>query len=246
MDQRLACPLIFVHMYKAGGTSLRQVVRKQHSGAKIQIFKGDFHGSTEWRSLPQAERDSFDLLIGHQHYGQHQFISRQATYMTMLREPVERVLSYFFCVKRFKNHHLYKHGFTDETTLAEFVGQARHIELDNIQTRLLNPQPDKQYPFGSVNEDMFETAMKNLESIERVGTVERMNDFLELLRCAEGWIIPEAPLQNRTADRPKADDQPEEIIERIRELNRFDALLYEAARDRFERDWAQCQTAVSN
>lgn len=246
MESRLCRPLIFVHMFKAGGTSLRHVMRDQFPDAQVCLLNGNFQESNQWRSLPQAERDKFDLIIGHQHYGHHEFLSRRASYITMLREPVERVLSFYFFVKRYKNHHLYDLGFTDETTLEEFLENKKFIALDNIQTRLLNPQPNKHHPFGSVDEQMFETAISNLDKIDRVGIVERMSEFLEMLRIAEGWTIPEAPVQNRTADRPKANDQSEAILERICELNRYDIRLYQAARERFERDWAQCRAAVSN
>lgn len=244
MDQRLELPIIFVHMFKAGGTSLRQVIRNQFRGARVFEFLGDFEGANAWRARPQSERDGFDLLIGHQHYGHHEFLTRPATYMTMLRDPVERVLSYYYYVKRYKSHNAYKLGFTDETTIEEFVFEGPYIQLDNIQTRLLNPQPETQYPFGSIDEKMFETALANLGSIHRVGVVERMEDFMELLRMAEGWSIPHVPMQNRTADRPESERHSEAVIERIKELNRFDIRLYQAACERFECDWAQCQSAA--
>lgn len=244
MEPRLSCPLIFVHMFKAGGTSLRRVIRKQFPDARVCLLNGNFNESNAWRSLSQHERDKFELILGHQHYGHHEFLSKPASYMTMLREPVDRVLSFYFFVKRYKDHYLYNHGFNDETTLEEFVESKRFIALDNIQTRLLNPQPKKHHPFGTVNEEMFEVAAGNLQRIERVGIVERMDEFLGLLRIAEGWTIPVAPVKNRTENRPKADDQPEAILERIRELNRYDILLHEAARERFERDWAQCLSAA--
>ena len=245
MEPRLSCPLIFVHMFKAGGTSLRRVIRKQFHEAKVCLLNGNFAESNAWRALPQEERDTFDLVIGHQHYGHHEFLSQRASYMTMLREPVDRVLSFYFYVKRFKDHYLYNHGFTDETALEEFVENERFIALDNIQTRLLNQQPVKHHPFGSVDEEMFAVALANLERIERVGVVERMDEFLEVLRVAEGWTIPEAPVKNRTDNRPKVGDQPEAVLERIRELNQFDIRLHEAACARFERDWAQCLSATS-
>ncbi|NRA56847.1 MAG: sulfotransferase family 2 domain-containing protein [Phycisphaerales bacterium] len=244
MQPRLTRPLIFVHIFKAGGTSLRKIIRQNNKGAPVQLFNGNFGQNNEWRARPQDERDSFGLLLGHQHYGNHEYLSAPASYMTVLRDPIDRVISYYYFVLRYKDHHLYKHGFTDDTTLSDFVHHGRNIELDNIQTRLLNPQPEKQYPFGSVDQSMLDIALENLEKIDRVGIVERMGDFLELLRQAEGWTIETEFHENRTADRPRVHDHDESVLERIRELNRFDIALHEAARKRFEREWTECLAAV--
>eukprot|EP01025_Chloroclados_australasicus_P031817 TRINITY_DN32201_c0_g2_i4.p4 TRINITY_DN32201_c0_g2~~TRINITY_DN32201_c0_g2_i4.p4 ORF type:complete len:148 (+),score=31.75 TRINITY_DN32201_c0_g2_i4:38-445(+) len=86
---------------------------------------------------------------------------------------------------------------------------------------------------------MFEVALENLRSIQRVGIVDRMDDFLEMLRRAEGWSIEQTPHENRTSDRPKAQAHDEETLELIREHNRWDALLYQEARALFEKDWAE-------
>lgn len=237
MNPRLTLPLIFLHIFKAGGTSLRKVVRQQFPNAKCQVFEGSFPESNAWREQPQAERDSCELLIGHQHFGQHEFLSKPATYMTVLREPVDRVLSYYYFVLRYKQHYSYNYGFHEGMSIKELYGLGRFIELDNIQTRLLNPQPTKQYPFGSIDEAMFEVALENLRTIQRVGVVERMNDFLNVLRKGEGWSIEQTPHENRTSDRPSADAQDERTLELIKEHNRWDALLYEEARRLFEQDW---------
>lgn len=238
MNPRLSLPLIFLHIFKAGGTSLRKVVRQQYPNAKCQVFEGSFPESNAWREQPQEERDACELLIGHQHYGQHEFLSNPVTYMTVLREPVDRILSYYYFVLRYKQHYSYDYGFHENMSISELYGLGRFIELDNIQTRLLNPQPERQYPFGSIDESMFEVALKNLRSIQRVGVVERMGDFLDVLRLSEGWSIERTPHENRTSDRPAAEAHDDRTLEIIREHNRWDALLYEEARRLFEKDWA--------
>lgn len=239
MQDRLALPIIFLHVFKAGGTSLRKVVRQQFPRSKCQVFQGSFAESNAWRQLPQEERDECEVFLGHQHYGQHEYLTRPATYLTVLREPVDRVLSYYYFVRRHKQHYSYRFGFTEDTTIAELYGMGRFIELDNIQTRLLNPQPEHQYPFGTVDEAMFEIALENLRRIQRVGVVDRMDDFLEVLRRCEGWSIKTTPHENRTSNRPAAEAHDEDTLELIREHNRWDALLYQEACRLFEKDWAE-------
>lgn len=244
MDRQLHAPLIFVHMFKAGGTSLRRIIRSQFPAkAKVWQSIGKPEELAAWLALSQDERDQHDLLMAHEHYGLHQSLTRNATYLTMLRDPVDRILSFFYFVKRTKTHYLYRHGFTDDTTLEEFITR-RNLELDNVQTRLLVPHSEGSIDFGAVDERLSRIALANLNKIERVGILERMDDFLDLLNVVEGWNVSAAPVMNRTEKRPGVEEHSEAVIARIREMNAYDVRLYEAARERFERDWAECQSTL--
>ncbi len=246
MDKRLHTPLIFVHMFKAGGSSLRQIIRSQFPrDAQVWLSKGAPAKLEELTALSQAERDRFDLFMAHEPYGLHDLLTRRAAYITLLRDPVDRVLSFFYYVKRLKTHYLRRFGFTDETTLEEFITW-RNKELDNVQTRLLVPRSEGQIAFGEVDESFFQKALANLNRIDRVGILERMDDFLQLLEAAEGWDVSSAPVKNRTESRPSVAEHSDAVIARIREMNAFDIRLYEVARRRFEEDWAECQPMLKN
>lgn len=131
-------PLIFLHMPKAGGTTLEEIVKRHYQGGKSFRFTGSDENAAEFRALPEEERASFDLLSGHIYFGIHEHVPSPATYMTMLRHPVERVVSLYHYVKRSPGHYLYKYGFADRRDVEDFVQRPITSEIDNWQTRLLN------------------------------------------------------------------------------------------------------------
>ncbi|MEO1008306.1 MAG: sulfotransferase family 2 domain-containing protein [Planctomycetota bacterium] len=237
MPARLKKPLIFLHVFKAGGTSIRAVVRDQYAGATIQRFEGGLDELRAWQALPQDERDQADVLLGHQFFGNHAYLSTPATYMSVLRHPVDRVLSFFYYVLRKPEHYVHRTGFHADMSLADFIRQGRNIELDNMQTRLFNEQPREHHPpFGGIDDAMGRAALANLARVDRVGIVEQMADFERLLREAEGWSLSAIPEKNRTPERPRADDQDAETIDLILRHNQHDLALWEAARARLAAD----------
>src|SRR5689334_9353606 len=65
-------PLIFLHIPKAAGTTLQDyLLRHYFPGGKCFRFTGEDSRLAEFLALPQAERDRYDVLAGHVHFGVH-------------------------------------------------------------------------------------------------------------------------------------------------------------------------------
>src|SRR3954465_2721588 len=63
-------PLIFLHIPKAAGTTLGDfLLRHYQPGGKVFRFTGAPGQLAAFRGLPQEERDGFDVLSGHVHFG---------------------------------------------------------------------------------------------------------------------------------------------------------------------------------
>ena len=45
--------------------------------------------------LPLEQRARFRLVMGHFQYGIHEFLPQEYTYVTIVRDPVERVISHY-------------------------------------------------------------------------------------------------------------------------------------------------------
>ena len=80
------------------------------------------------------EKDQIRLLKGHIPFGIHESYSSTAKYVTFLRDPVERIISYYFFLKRRPNHPL--HGFkqfNNKMSLQDFVLNMGHDKINNGQ-----------------------------------------------------------------------------------------------------------------
>src|SRR5258708_6171808 len=95
-----AHPLIFLHIYKTGGLSLRNLILRSCRGQKYWDTGLGEVTSLQWasylnklRELPPHELASCRLFMGHMPFGLHQVLPEGARYVTFLRDPVTRMTS---------------------------------------------------------------------------------------------------------------------------------------------------------
>jgi hypothetical protein len=217
-------------MPKTGGTTLEEIIARRYEGGETFRFTGSAENEDAFRGLNDRARAGLDLMSGHTHFGVHEYIPSDCTYITMLRHPVDRIVSLYYYVLGEPDHYLHRHGFGDRHNLEDFVLRPITYEIDNLQTRLLNPRPPMYMPAGGVTEAMFERAAVTLEEhFAVVGVTERFDDMLAVLRGVFGWQDLSYERRNVTRDRPRAEDLPGSTIEAIREANRFDERLHALA-----------------
>jgi hypothetical protein len=227
-------PLIFVHIPKAAGSTLQEIIVRHYQGCRGFRFTGDAERLEAFRSLSQEDRDSFDLLQGHVHFGVHELLTRPATYITMLRDPVDRVVSHFHFVTANPDHYL--HRQLGGMTLRDYAVTRASHELDNDQVRWLCAADHFDVPVGRVSRAMVEEAKWNLaNAFEAIGLMERFDESLRCLSAAFGWRDTEPPAKrNANRHRPSLSDVPQETLDAIRRINRYDVELYEFAAGLFE------------
>jgi hypothetical protein len=228
--------LIFLHIPKAAGTTLQDIVIRQYPGGRGYRFTGAPARLQEFRAMPEAERAEIDVLTGHVHFGIHRWVPGPSTYMTMLRDPVDRVVSHYYFILRHPEHYVHPIITGRGYSLHDYVKNRTCIELDNDQTRYFLLQEHMEIPFGRVTRGMLEEAMGALEAyFPVVGLAERFDESLVLMQCLFGWLDVSYERRNVTRDRPRLDEVAPETIELIREMNRHDAELCGFARRLFER-----------
>lgn len=226
--------VIFMHLPKTGGTTLTRILEREYPaqhrfplGAIVQ------KKIEEFKKLSPARRDKIHLLYGHMAYGLHEYFPQGARYITVLRDPVERVISFYYFVRDQSQHYLHDFSNQDATDLKSFLESQATIVVDNFQVRLLSGAWE-HVPYGAITRDHLEVAKRNLrEEVAVVGLTERFDETLLLLKDAFGWRQPWHKPQNVTRGRPKQSDLLPEIREAIVEYNRFDVELYDYAKSLF-------------
>lgn len=211
--------IIFMHIPKTGGLTLRNIIDQQYT--KGEIFKFSRNGGKE---IPTNRMDFTKIrcLYGHNRFGIHEQIAVPTTYITMLRNPINRVIStYYFILARPQNR---LHQKVKNLTLEEFVTSEDkdiNIPVSNHQTRFLS---GTQVP-------NIEKALNNMEeSFKMVGITEMYNESVFLMKQELGWGNIDYQKKNVSKNRPKHEEIPESVIELIKEKNKLDYILYDTAK----------------
>lgn len=226
--------VIFVHIPKTAGTTLHRIIERQYPRNRIFTIGRLSHESIdEFKSMSEARRAQFRVLKGHMGFGLHAYIPGPSAYFTVLREPVERVISFFYWVRRTPHHYLYDFVTSEDVGLREYLQSRANIMLDNAQVRMLSGVW-YDLGFGDCITDTLETAKRHLrDRFTVVGLTERFDETLILLKSAFGWRNPYYARQNVTAQRPTRNELPPGTLDAILQTHQLDIQLYQYATELF-------------
>jgi galactose-3-O-sulfotransferase len=240
--------IIFLHIGKTGGMTLRTVLNRQFASSEILVLRNPDRVPPDRRlrregtvpyfaTLPDDVRRRARLIEGHTIFGIHEFVPRSSTYITILRHPVSLTISQYRFVSRKPRHWLHSQVTSNETTLESYVQSGISLETDNSQTRALSG--DTTTPFGECSLSMLDAAKANVERhFSLVGLTERFDETLILLQRAFGWpniyYVPTNVAPNKARRAPV----PEATFALIEQQNAIDMELYRWAERRFERSVA--------
>ena len=224
--------VIFIHVPKAAGTTLNSLLRREYRPEEFyELDNLKLEESiSRFKELPSERRAGIRLLKGHVAFGLHEYLSGPVGYVTILRNVADRIISYYYYVRRNPAHYLYDVVASRRITLADFVPSALSPEIDNGQTRLLSGV-GTQVRFGACTRNHLEQAIENLNNhFAVVGLSERFDETVLLMRRVLNWKKrPFYIKRNITRDRPGLDEIPRRTIDVIERHNQLDCELYEYA-----------------
>jgi hypothetical protein len=218
--------LIFIHIPKTAGSTLNKIIKSQFPNKsifKIDASKED-KSIEELRKLDKKERNKIRCVMGHMSFGVHKDLPRSFEYITVLRNPVDRVISLYYFILRKQDHPLHERLVANNMTLEDFINDKTIASsIENLQTRLISGKKTD-------NITRLHLAQKNLKKyFIAVGITEKFDTSLELFSQKLGWKISDYQSINITQDRPQTSQFPQHIIRAIEEKNAWDMELYEFA-----------------
>jgi hypothetical protein len=226
--------LIFLHIPKAGGSTISKILEQQYSRAETLTLDDRERQIAQLKALPAAQRGQYRLIQGHLFFGLHRFIPRASTYITFLRRPVERVLSFYYYARSTPDHYLYPLVTAGRLDLKTLLAREVTLELRNEQTRLLAGD-EWEDPQRIVTRAALELAKANLRTHFRVvGLLEEFDASLLLLRRAFDWHLPFYVKENVTKEKPDNTSLDAETHRLVEDANSLDLELYEYARSLFD------------
>jgi len=217
---KFAQPVVVLHIPKTAGTSLRRLIQENCLPEDIfYIYSEDSQFTTvrDFNKLTLEEKSGYKIFMGHIAFNPKMFAGLNPTYITLVRDPVERVISYYHHVMR-------RQEWKDKNiSLLKYIETSGDGQISNHQTRMLNGYP--KYP---VEEKHLETAIYNLENyFSIVGTTEHFEETADAVCAFFGWENEETHRENVSEDRKQLDYYSEYEIDKIKKLNKFDLKLYE-------------------
>jgi hypothetical protein len=218
--------LIFLHLPKCGGTTLNRIIEWEYNPLRIFsidpiLYLWSYHKLNRW---PASRLVKLQVLKGHMPFGIHRRLPQPFTYITFLRDPVERVISAYYFARNYLLHP--KHRWISKLTLEEYV---RLSPNHNVQTKYLSGREFVgDYHAGDCTEEMLAMARENLlRHFSLVGLTERFDEGLALLKIIFGWQISKYAKFNVTKTRLKKISLPASTVELIKERNQYDVALYD-------------------
>jgi hypothetical protein len=243
--------LVHCHMPKTAGSALnRQVILPMHDRAAVLLAYGVEH-EQEPHLDSTAVPAPLSYLSGHVPFGFAARLGRPLLHVSVLREPVERMISFFNFVAVADRHGARK-GFdrdmqelarSDPADFVRLLLKRRRVmnRQSNIMTRLAAgiPRLAKTVPDRSA----LEAALSNARSgTYLLGMQDRFDAFAcelkdELLTRGIGTaganddLATSARLEKRFERVIRQEDLPEAIIRTIRKTNDLDLRLCDFVRD---------------
>jgi hypothetical protein len=218
--------LIFIHIPKTAGSTLRPIMDRHYPRRLIR--KLDFlpRDLDALLLLPEPERSRIRVLQGHFPFGVHEHLAVPADYLTILRHPVDRIISMYYWIHGNKDHVLNK--LVRAMSLKDFADSGFEITA-NHQTSLISGLT------ASSHSDALTVARRHLQhEITAFGLNERFDESLLLFKKRLGWKHVFYSRRNVTKGRPRSSEVPDSVLDLIRKHNSLDLELYEFARQTFE------------
>ena len=220
----------FLHLQKTGGTTLVHRLPRHFRPEEIYPNASDgepFISTISVRHLVDrwmARRDEVRIVAGHFPLCTIELLGSGFTTLTVLRDPVERTLSYL-------RHH--REMTPEESHLSleavyedpfRFHGLV-HNHMVKMLSLTASEMTDGALTRVRFSEERLVAAKENLARVDVVGVQHRFEEFWGELSRRFGWDLGEPDRSNETAPVEVSDD----FRARIAEDNALDVELYEHA-----------------
>lgn len=226
-SSKSAAPVVFIHIPKTGGMTLYSMIRDIYKPSELHKINPAMESLEKYRHLPQERKEKLKAIYGHMDYRVRELLPPNSRYVTLMRNPVERVISHYHYVRRTANDPLRELAM--RSSLDDWVARCDLLEMDNGQTRRLLGSTES-VRFGECTAEMLERARHNVQqNFALVGITERFDETYGLMSKLFDWPIKHYLPRNVAQQRSSIKETPVRTIRLIEKFNALDMELYEHA-----------------
>lgn len=242
-DRRLGnedVPLLFVHVPKTAGSSLYSIFRTILKPP--ELLKLHPNGETLVRidALPKRHASRLKVLYGHVDTRLARQIVPLRQCVTLLRDPVDRLVSYYAFAKDMNSG---SHSeLARRTPITRWIDALRLPETDNGMVRRFSGLPEAG--FGRCTGQMLERAKSNLMQFALVGLTERFDEFYALLAHRLALPMRTYVAAKVNAERPRFDQLPPQTLAELERRSELDRELYRFGAELFARQLATADLSL--
>ena len=222
MQSEGSTKLVYIHIGKTGGTSLRSIL------SVALGVKGCSQGflQSHMTAADAAKYQEFQVIVGHISRSDQVrwFPDRQV--ITVLREPIDRCLSFVHYARSLPPDSFPAAAEAHRLSALDFIETAPAQEnVYNTMVRQLGGHmldPPTDLP------QLLERAKETLRDALWVARQETLQADLLRLSAILGRDLSDLR-ENVTPTRPAIENEPKELVDRLMELNRYDMRLWDWA-----------------
>ncbi len=229
--------VVFLHVMKCGGTSVRDGVAKGVAGYRFgpEVFELD--GEIAKRAAAGRDPDNWrfrdallaylimaqhpQVVLGHFRYrDRYEPLHGEAHFVTVLRDPVERVVS-LYKYRKFKD----TVDVPVSMSFEDFIASPRWAKEGHAYVDIFRGRDD----LDSRSQEAIDAAVTNLRRFAVVGFTDRLDDFAESVgRLVEREVT--IPLMNTSPAPAEANGISADVLARAREVCAPDIAVFEQLR----------------
>lgn len=240
MKQQIST-IIYLHIPKAGGSTMESLLWRLYGETNIYRLSSRRperkHDIDALKEMPNTKKRSIKVLTGIMDFGLHAVLPQSTTYITILRHPVDRVVSHYSFVLNTPEHFLHEEVVSQKMGLKEYIEWCPLDEMDNAQTRLISGKDTdvvESSNFTLCTTYDLEHAKSNLRDyFSVVGLLERFDESLIFMKHEFDWAYPFYRRANVNKKKVWDENLSPELIAFIKERNSFDMSLYKYASEIF-------------
>lgn len=227
--------IVFDHIPKCAGTTVHTFLRNYYPKRLIFEVTDKNAKINDFKNFSKKKRNRFKFIHGHFANLLFDFVRNDSVKVVVFREPIDRIISHYYFVKRRKDHRLHQQVFVNNNVLLkDYCSLIDSDELRNFYTKRYSGMSDeeiKNFPEKAMN-SAFDS-INNKYDI--VGFQDNVTEFINKLIVKIN--LPEGVYQNEkinhTINRVSVDDMDTETINEIKKYNQLDIELYDKLREKF-------------
>ncbi|MEM9220586.1 MAG: sulfotransferase family 2 domain-containing protein [Cyanobacteria bacterium P01_F01_bin.150] len=231
--------MCFIHIPKTAGTTMSAILESRFDHQKICP-------TPYWRNLrvmKKREMKPYRLFRGHFPYDVADIIPGTPVCITMLRDPIERVISAYEFMKTCVIVYPAARKVQEKARTLSLKDYVRDPDVNgviNAQTRMIAGRDCQSKKIDQRDPIALEIAKENLQQFAFVGVTEQFWDSMGLLSYQFGWTPPRE-IQRLMVGKKKLrrENLSQDVIDIITEYNLLDIEFYDYSKALFEAQHAK-------